>query len=440
MTFRFDHTTPGRKQNAERTVKEEPPVIPLHVEEYRVVEERQPESLTNLDKVYGMQTTTASETERKAPLIDAQQLNPYTTDYGGWQSSFDTETNRVERIIRESANHKTNRSQPQEHSEGRDRDAGAFGSGDYVPPQEPIRDHQWYIPEDPVFVSSPPKPNTSWLKVATSVAGAIVTGIAFGFFVLSMFSGDSPEKAAKDALSGQPAAVNQAGGGVKQDAAGAAVPASAAAGAAVTIPAKTYSFLQSGVFSTPQSADAAQADLKKQGFVAVRDSGDKYPVYVGISMTRDEALGLAQKFKQKNIDVIVKNVDLPAVSKAKWSGKTADALPSFINQGDSLLQTIAPLTVAHLSEAKPTPADAAAVQSVKTAHQAWIGLNAQVNEGLADDAKAIVQRMNTAMQTAVVSVDEYRKNPAAAYMWQAQTALMQYVVAEKELRAAVAVQ
>ncbi|GAA4854346.1 hypothetical protein GCM10023310_36660 [Paenibacillus vulneris] len=447
MTFRFDHS-PGRNNGSQRVVKEEPQVIPLHVEEYRVEETpRVNDSFIHTVEEGNHSSLPPQAAPAKQPLIDAQPLNLYTTDYGGWQSSFDAETNRVEQLIRESNGAKNRAGDGLEPKQDlRDR-------YDREEPSEPLRDHRWYVPEEPVYVSGPRKPNTSWIKVATSVAGAIVTGIAFGFFVLSMFSGDNQAKTSGNtAVSGSGTSISTTQGAADKntaavngttqpasDKSGSVSPsvpasASAAAGIAASIPAKSYSFLQSGVFSTPQSADAAQADLKKKGFTAVRDSGDKYPVYVGIAMTRDEAMGLSQQFKQKNMEVIVKNVELPALTKIKWNGKQADSLPNYMNQGAKLVQSIVPLASSHLMESKPSQLDASALQSIKTAHQAWTGLSASATEGLADDAKAALQKMNTAMSSAIVSLDEYKKNPGASYMWQTEAALMQYVMAEKELR------
>lgn len=455
MTFRFnDNDSSSRKRVMERSLKEQPKESPL---DFQSAEEARAEEQPILIKDWATQALQHNADEpklkEKAPLIDGQPLNLYTNDYGGWQSSFDTETNRVERLIRESGERRSAETNGRSLQPGPSHEP--YRLDDQYrndEPEEPLRDHRWYVPEDPVYLTHPRKPSPSWIKIATSVAGAVVTGLAFGFFVLSMFSTDSGDKAdGKNALTpGQnTAALNtpapkpgdKTAATTGGTASGAAAPVTAQSGtaatSAVSIPAKSFSFLQSGVFSTAQSADNAVADLKKKGYYGVRDSGDKYPVYVGMSMTRDEALGLTQQFKQNNIEVIVKNIELPAVSKIKWNGKSSDALPNYMNQGDKLLQAIVPLTVGRLSESKPAAIDAAALQSVKTAHQAWTGLAAAANEGLAEDARAAVQKMNQAMNTAIVSLDEYKKNASASIMWQAQSSLMQYVLAEKELRKAV---
>ncbi|OXM86865.1 hypothetical protein CF651_08425 [Paenibacillus rigui] len=461
MTFRFDHD-PGRQRGADRIVKEsQPTVIPLRNEEYRVLDEKPDPSDTlqpaNLEQA-SVSITPQPAGASQSPFIDGQALNQYTTDFGGWQSSFDIETQRVEKLIRDSGG-STMPQGTSVHPESGYIDTRQADSKDSIghqeryaqPELEPLRDHRWYVPEETAYITK--RPGSSWIKIVTSVTGAVITGVAFGFFVLSMFSDDAKDtqNAAKSNVpSGQSSSVaastspagdkTTAAAGAKAAGGGTAALTSSAATVAVNIGAKTYSFLQSGVFSTSQSADAAQADLKKKGFGAVSEAGDKYPVYVGMSLTRDDALGLAQQFQQKKMDVLVKSVELPAVSKMKWSGKSSDAFASYVSQGDKLLGLIAPVTTAKLAEAKPGPLSDASVQSIKTAHQTWTGLTAAATEGLADDAKAAVQKMNTALNTAVVSLDEYKKNPAPSYMWQAQTALMQYVISQKELRKAVSVQ
>jgi stage II sporulation protein B len=443
MTFRFDQEHRSVGGGLERKPKEQQ-VIPLHQDEYKVTQQ--------------------------VTQIDAQTINPYTNDFGGWQSSFDTETLRVEKLIRESGNSVV----PPNITLSDNGEIPVSNEGFRVEHTDPLQDHRWYVPEETVYVRK--KLGASWFKVAASVAGAVATGAAFGFLVLSMFTGDtqsnqaavtgsSPPGAAAAATAPKSGLPDKAVAVTDAAAAGSPVakangnkalavepPASmavsaAVAGSAVTavtavtsvnIPARTLTLLQSGVFSTSQGADAAQTELKKQGLAAVSDIGDKYPVYVALALTRDEALGVVQQFQQKKIEVIVKNVELPALSRMKWSGKAVETMSPFILQGDKLVQMIAPLTLTHLSESKLSAIDAPTLQAVKTAHQTWIGMTAGVNEGISEEGKAAVRKINTAMNTAVASLDEYKKNPSASILWQTQNALMQAVLAQKELRRVIA--
>ncbi|MCZ8513342.1 hypothetical protein O9H85_13075 [Paenibacillus filicis] len=447
MTFRFEQTSPGSKPAPQREAK----VIPLHQEEYRIIEEKaeaHPEQ-----EARSVLPSGTKPVQPKEPLIvDGQTLNQYTTDYGGWQSSFDTDTQRVERLIRGTGAPAVN---PETGYVERERGPQR---------EEELRDHRWYEPKNTGYYTRPS--NGSWFKVTASVAGAVVTGVAFGFLVLSMFSGGGDPGKAKPAdvpvSSQQPAkksgdtAAPAAAQGKPADGAGAAAakPADPAAGgaspvsaaiagmgtAAVNVQPKSYTFLQGGVFSTAQSAEAAQADFRKKGFAAAGDGGDKNPVYVGMAVSRDDAQALSQQYKQKKIDVLLKTFDVPGASKIRWNGKSADVFTSYISQGEKLLQLISVQTTQHLNEVKPTGLDDKAFQTIKSSHQAWSSSASAVSDGLGEAGKASLPKMNSALGTALVSLEEYKKNPSVSYLWQAQTALMQYLVAEKDLLKTASVQ
>ncbi|MFB6363680.1 hypothetical protein ACFCP7_06395 [Paenibacillus elgii] len=427
MTFRFHKD--GQRQERQDT-RSGPQVIPLRAEEYNVVEQPADESRKESDKQ-------PVETGKiRGSMWTGPALNEYTTDFGGWQSSFETETHRVEQLIRESGS-------------GRSFDPETG----YV--EQPVstggmeRTHRPYTQEESTYFRRTPG-NGSWIRITASVAGAVVTGVAFGFLVLSMFSGGtdsgkttSPgstttaQQGTKGAGAGGTASAGEKAG--KPGAADSAAPASGSGlGVAVQIPAKSYTVLQGGVFSSAQGAEAAAADFRKKGLAGAVDGGDKHPVYVGMAGTRDEALGLSQAYQQKNIEVIVKTLDLPAVTKVKWNGKQADVFSNYIAQGNKLVKLIVSQTIGHASDVKPEALDGKVLQSIKTTHQSWSQTAATVSDGLGEAGKKALPKMNNSLNTAVASLEEYKKNPSQAFLWQAQTAAMQYIVAEKELLKAVA--
>ncbi|GMX66490.1 hypothetical protein Elgi_57620 [Paenibacillus elgii] len=437
MTFRFHKD--GQRQERQETGSG-PQVIPLRSEEYTVVEQRVDESREEPDKGDKPQV----ETEKiRGPLWTGPTLNEYTTDFGGWQSSFETETHRVEQLIRETGGGRSF-----------DPETGYVERPDQTGGME--RTHRPYTQEESAYFRRTPG-SGSWIRITASVAGAVVTGVAFGFLVLSMFSGGTDsvktttpggtttaQQGTKGTGAGGTASTGETTGktgdaAAKSGGAASAAPASGSAiGVALQIPAKSYAVLQGGVFSSAQGAEAAAADFRKKGLAGAVDGGDKHPVYVGMAGTRDEALGLSQAYQQKNIEVIVKTLDLPAVTKVKWNGKQADVFSNYIAQGDKLVKLIAAQTIAHAADAKPEALDDKALQSIKTTHQSWSQTAVAVSDGLGEAGKKALPKMNNSLNTAVASLEEYKKNPSQAFLWQAQTAAMQYVVAEKELLQAVA--
>ncbi|SDD24753.1 stage II sporulation protein B [Paenibacillus sp. UNCCL117] len=465
MTFRFSQDRRQEEVSSRRDSK----VIPLRPEEYRVEEPpsqaqavdsyRIPQNESGVYKpdreLERPQASTASfgvkDTQTPRPV---KPLSDFTTDFGGWQSSFDEETDRVSSMIRSSREHaidpetgymerdpdineKLNRPsradmQPEQagaHSDGGPRDIQGSGIGGYV------------------RITRSPGGGGSFLRIVASVAGAVVTGVAFGFLVLSMFTAPEEDQTARagGGKNGQTQASTASGtgaGAAQPGAAGAgsgALPTTAGAGAAVNLPARSYTILQGGVFSTAQSAETEVANFRKKGLSAVSEAGEKFTVFVGVAASRDESLGLSQTYKDQNIDVMLKAYDIPAVSQIRWSGKQPELFSAYMNLGSKLVQQIAAQTSLHVVDKEARPLDDKALQSIKATHQSWAQSASAISDGLGEAGKAALPKLNSALNTAVVTLEEYKKNPSASLMWQAQTAIMQYLVAEKELLKAVAV-
>ncbi|MEW9700142.1 SPOR domain-containing protein [Paenibacillus sp. SI8] len=440
ITYRFDQNDqPEASRKARDAVDSEDKVIPLYQEEFEVTETLLKEN------EFSEEVTSVEKAERQQveSLFESHALNTFTTDFGSWTSSIETEGERVERIIRESQatrEHPVERRQSQEPERSGpapqvDQDDWTTwtAKGPYVEPGTGAR-----------YAKSSGAP---WIRIATSVAGAVITGVAFGFFVLSMFTTDREqgEKTAVASPNAQIAAPSKATAGTAVTVTDAPKPAateqspenpSTAAGITqVQIPAKTYAFLQNGVFSTLSSAQTAQDSLKKKGLASALEGSEKLTVFVGVASSRDEALALSQQLQvqDKSLEVYIKNMDIPAVSGIRWSGKKPEAVGPLITEGDKLIRTISGITVVHLAEPKPTALAESSLQAIRTSHQSLTALSSSVNEGLNDETKPFVQTMTKALNGAVQSMEEYKKAPSIAMLWQAQSAMMQYIIAQKEL-------
>lgn len=412
MTFRFNdreqqEQREKREQEPRRDKQEQAKVVPHQAEEGRMVKEP---------------VEQAAEMEKEKKRIEVQPLNDYSTDFGGWQSSFDTETYRIEETIPAADRMNSMKVDPETGYMELERKRG----------RKPNREYRAYKTKESVYYPST-SGGGSWIKITASVAGAVVTGVAFGFLVLSMFSGEVTDGGRVQPVDGITAPQQQGTAGVQAGNGGESVAAGAATSMNVNLPARTYTFLQGGVFSNSQSAETAVADFRKKGLAAVSEAGEKYPVFVGMAPSRDEALGLTREFQQRQIEVMIKSYDIPAVSQIKWNGNRIDLFQSYMSQGDKLVQLITAQTLIHLGEENPTTLDEKALQAIKSTHQAWSGTASAVSDGLEEAGRSVLPKMNSALNTAVVSLDEYKKNPSHALLWEAQTSLMHYLVAEKEL-------
>lgn len=429
-------------------------VIPLYEEEYRVVEENR----------FGGH----EDQEQRVPQInDYQPFEAYKTDYGAWSSPFDAETQRIEEMIRQSEAGRGQRPEPRsergiERSKAdpdteekwHDGQTGYFDSR-YAYQADRHNNANGPVWEGPEIVESryvrhsrPP-----WIKLTAAVAGAAATGIVLGLLALSIFSGDGLTKPAvledllavgkKPAATGEekPAAAASTQAGVKTE--GIAATGSAAAQAfgnetAIGLQARSYFFLQNGSFTGRQGAEQAAEELKKKGFAAVSEQADRQYVYAGLAFDKEAAQTLGKQLQNAKVDVYLKAYALPAAAKIRWSGE-AGTLKSYLDQSDKLVQMLGKLTLLHLEEAKPTPIDDATVSAVKSAHEAWASSANQVAQNAPDEAKPALQQMNNAMNAAKQSIDQYKKNPSSAMLWQAQSGMLQFLIAEKELLGLIAV-
>ncbi|NQX60928.1 hypothetical protein [Paenibacillus qinlingensis] len=445
ITYRFDPKEGAEStRRAARVHEQEENIIPLYQEEYKVIEpkiDRTPKEVTPYEQ---------GEREQVESLFEPHALNTFTTDFGSWHSQIESEGERVERIIRETQISREGQNAPIPKTVRQEREIELE-----IEPKPADNREEWssWTSKDPYrdpgtgtrYAKSSGAP---WIRIATSVAGAVVTGIAFGFFVLSMFSSDrdtttsiatsNPSKITVPSPNTQTATSTtktQAGTG------DAALPATTAAVTAVQIPAKSYTFLQNGVFSSLQGAQAVQDSLNKKGLASALDNSDKLTVFVGFAKTRDDAIALRQGVQatDKTIEVFMKNVDFPAVTGIRWSGAKPESLPNYIAEGDKLVAAMSGLTLIHLAETKPTALTDVSLQSIRTSHQALITLGTGLTNGAGEDVKPLLTKMTTALNSAVQSMEEYKKTPSQALMWQAQSALMQYIIAQKNLLKTVSV-
>lgn len=288
---------------------------------------------------------------------------------------------------------------------------------------------------------------TPWLKITASIAGAAVTGVMLGFLALSLFNGPDDAGADGAAQNTQAAAGDTQNalpvtGNIQNVAGGAAAGTVVSSGKeiAMSYAGKTYSLLQNGSFSAQQGADQAKSDLLKKGLAAASEQTDKFYVFAGMAADKESAVALGNQLKENSkLDIYVKAYAVPAVSKVRWNGN-GETLKSYLQQSDKLVESINRLTVMNLEAGSPlTAPDASTMQSIASAHTAWSQLSSTVAQEGGEENKAVIQRMNNALNSAKTSLDEYKKNPSTAMLWQAQTYTMQFVIAEKELLAKIGI-
>ncbi|WP_274362614.1 SPOR domain-containing protein [Paenibacillus thermotolerans] len=426
-------------------------VIPLRHDEFRltddtiVLERELPEPLRGPKDTRTAERLRDEQPEEDRPprVSDPSALQSYPYDYGAWSGTTAEEIDRLEQIIR-STDEAPRRRTPERDAVRNDREPlpeedDDFGETGYWRPRS---ERTYAGASEPARHSG----GGSWWKMGASIVGAIATGVLFGSFVLSMFTGDPGENAVIDSIQGEQS-VPQGSDPAQQlpEAANGAEPAaaeSAADYAAISIPSKDLYLLQNGKFSTLENARTLAEQLKGKGLAAtIEENGSFFWVYAGVTSDRDAALRISRQLQKDDVEVYINKYTLPAVKQIRWAGDAeAAALASYLDQGSKMVQMIGDLTLVHLDGGEATAPVPSTMDKLSAEHRALTKSSAEAAAGLPADAQPMIKRMDTAVTTAVTAVREYAANPDPAYLWSAQSAVMDYVIAEKQLLTSIAVE
>lgn len=366
------------------------------------------------------------------PIYDVQPLNQFTSDFGAWSSPFDIETEKLEKLIRESDSNMS------------DRPASGMSSRQAADRYERPRQRMGPDISEVSFAQFSKRSShkfPSWGKMILSASSAIITGVLLGTFFINMFPASLDNTnpiGGTSALVETPAAdiPDQAGGNGSETANGIG-----AIGEPVLTPVQLasaeYYFLQNGVFSTEESAAEAQSILRDKGLASVVDASDGYRVFAGFSSSRDEALFLSNWIEQQELETYIKPISRPEVTVIEWPEGNQRSFEDYINGSTKLISAMSAWT-SQLLRNDDLSFSNEHLNELKQMHQAWSGHAASVSGAApSSEIRAHLGKMNAFMNTAVESFAEYSKHPNHTYLWQAQTAMMQYIFLERSLLAAV---
>lgn len=283
---------------------------------------------------------------------------------------------------------------------------------------------------DEVYYISPKRPSR-W-KLVGSISAAVVTGTLFGFVVLSMFNKDISIpipgiSSIKSGSSVSPSSVSVLGQADDPNTQKGNIPTVKA-----VLPEQAYYFLQYGVFSTSQGVKQAQEELQQSGVAAARDTLDNKRVYAGVSPEREQAKLLSSQLKSSGVNLIVHEILYPAEAQIEYSGDIG-VLDQYLEESADLVKLLS-VTSASLLETKDTQKQSQAeVANLKEKHREWTENASAVKGGLQSDRKKTADAMEKAMNTAVEALGQYNLNGSKTHLWEVQTAMMEYILLQKEL-------
>jgi hypothetical protein len=172
--------------------------------------------------------------------------------------------------------------------------------------------------------------------------------------------------------------------------------------------------------------------LKSKGLPAAADSSDGYRVYAGAAAGKEEARLLAAQMP--GIEVFIKAATLDSATATAADGSSAMSL--FVRRSHELTRRLAGLSIAALQDPQPQPVDAAQFAALRESHRRWLEAKdavGRVTGAAGESAHAMAQALDTAM----ISVDDYGRKMSRFHLWAVQSNIVEVIMADRTLRSAL---
>lgn len=274
------------------------------------------------------------------------------------------------------------------------------------------------------------------MRITGAVGGAVVVGLLFGYAALQMLA--SPEE--KHSPVSAPAAVQPheptKSPTVSSPAPKVEAPAPVSKTKPVTIsfPSLPLYMVQGGVFTTREGAAQEQAAFKKKGWPVYQvEDGGKYAVFLGMGLSKDDALAIAQIYRDAWQPVYVKEQPVAALSVTVVvpEGLAAKEVENITKVGEvqaALFTELSTLAGTGFREGKAAPER---LQRITELHQQLLEKGRSLLAVTDEKKRSLIQAALNEATTSVAAMKQFGSQPNRTYLWQAEESMMKGISAWK---------
>lgn len=266
----------------------------------------------------------------------------------------------------------------------------------------------------------------SLLKLIVSGGSAVLIGTLMGLLILKVFVG-----------SGVPEGTNTIDTHLEKSSQSTESDTSqpAEAGAEAELPGIESVWVQGGVYSGKEGAEAFAAAQREDGQAAVvRKMGDQYRVFFGVGLTRDHALSIAGEIKDAGGDVYLKNdLSVAAVPLDNLSLEPGQKLQKLAEEGQQIVSALASWSAAGIGGTNIQADLSGEMKAIEQTHRAFVTSHGELKDVLPDDQQQVLNTMDQALAQSIEAAKQYQQEASPGYLWQVQEGLMQYLLAYQQL-------
>lgn len=295
--------------------------------------------------------------------------------------------------------------------------------------EEPPRTHviEWSSPNNPFFPKRKPgrKPSSSdVVQLLLSIGGAVLVGTIMGISVLNLFFSDDPAHSSRSIDDHLPGPIKTE---VKKESASSAVNAS------IPLPSLHAVMLQVGNFSEKEGAEQMVQSYRTRGLAAVMSEQAPYRIFLGMGINRDDALKLTAIYQKQDIHVYLKDLNIQGNTSA-LKGEQAAELPAIIQTGHQIFQRLGKISVKNIhADPAVVPTSFEIDSEILEQHRKFVTACQAIEASLPRKAGESLAEMTRAIDQAVQSGQEAKKNPNQALLWQMQEGLVRYASSYEQL-------
>jgi stage II sporulation protein B len=258
-----------------------------------------------------------------------------------------------------------------------------------------------------------------------SILGAVLLGTAMGFSVLNLFFSNDPSTHSSRSIDDHlPPSTGTEVRLSEQDSA-------TTAGSDQELPPLSVVMLQAGHFKEKEGARKMVQDFRTRGLAAVMSEYEPYRIFLGLSLTRDEALKLSSIYQNQQVDVYLKDMRLGG--KVRAEGEAIRKLRAVLERGHRLFGKLSEASVREIRENGATPSPSSFDPGWMDQHRQFVIEYQGIAAGLPSAAREPMTEMIRALDQAVQSGNEARRHPSQALLWEMQEGLVRYVLAYERL-------
>lgn len=274
-------------------------------------------------------------------------------------------------------------------------------------------------------------------KLFFTIGSAVGLGLVMGMMVLNIFSSLNEKSSSLSVEGNRNPIENREGVQVPstlQEEPPLLIPSGNIEGKSVQLPSRSYYVVQAGAFSDKTMAGEGLSNQRQQGWAGLLlGESPPYRLYVGISSSREEAMLLGQFYREKNMEIYVKDHQIAQVSGAvvEISEEALNYLPSFITKGDQLLTKMGQISARGIMNPSSSFNEEEWKQ-LQEQHRSFLQEGQVLFAEWEGNGGQTGQRMIHQITEGMNALEIYQKQKHVSYLWKVQQASLQYIEAYEQ--------